>query len=60
MPDLDVKNFAPDSDSLLLTIEEWKIAVWRDGGDVCVTVEDGLEGSRTDYVLGKEGYTQRG
>jgi len=60
-PDLDVKNFAPDSDSLLLTIEEWKIAVWRDeDGEVHLKVEDGLEGSRTDYVLGKEGYTQFG
>lgn len=54
-----VQNFAPDADCLTITIGDWKVTVERvPSGEVCVTVHDDLEGSRTLYTLGQEGETQ--
>lgn len=59
-PDAVVKNFAPDSDLLLITIGDWKINISRDEDDrTQVVVIDTIEGSETSYILGEEGESQK-
>lgn len=59
-PDAVVKNFAPDSDLLLITIGDWEINIGRDeDGRTQVVVIDTIEGSETSYILGEEGESQK-
>jgi hypothetical protein len=59
-PDAVVKNFAPDSDLLLITIGDWNINIGRDeDGRTQVVVIDTIEGSETSYILGEEGESQK-
>jgi len=59
-PDAVVKNFAPDSDLLLITIGDWKINIGRDeDGRTQVVIIDTIEGSETSYILGEEGESQK-
>lgn len=60
--DITIHNGYPDTDSILViqTNNTWNISIWRDEDQsVHVSVYDNVDGSQTDLVLGKEGYTQK-
>ena len=60
--DITIHNGYPDTDSILViqTNNTWNISIWRDEDEsVHVSVYDNVDGSQTDLVLGKKGYTQK-
>lgn len=60
MTDAIVKNFAPDSDMIQITIGDWIVTVARnENGETEVCVLDDLEGSETTLILGQEGESQK-
>lgn len=63
MNDIDaiVKNFAPDSDMIRITIGAWIVTVARNEYDETeVSILDaGGDGSETTLILGQEGESQK-
>lgn len=60
MIDAIVKNYAPDSDMIQVTIDDWIVTIARnEDGETEVCVLDDLEGSETTLILGQEGESQK-
>tara|TARA_R110002051_G_scaffold234731_1_gene296219 strand:- start:1692 stop:1925 length:234 start_codon:yes stop_codon:yes gene_type:complete len=60
MVDFNVKNDAAnDIIHISTTDNEWDITVYRDTLGTHVIMTDKLAGSHANYILGKEGYTQK-
>lgn len=58
---MKIRNFAPDSDVVVLTTEDgYTVTISREAdGDVYIEVKDNEDGNETVLVLGKPGETQK-
>lgn len=60
MVDATIKNLAPDSDVIIISVGDWNIEVSRDDfGRVIVEIDDTCEGTSVTAILGEPGTSQR-